>query len=233
MNSFSFDPRVRGGPASHEFSESGEEFARVELTESYSVHIPLTPNNQPMEIPVENDNATPKAYTRSDSMFIGGHNSPTRAHSTDKVVHSHPSRSHGLSCFIPGCKGRVLRDERGEGLLICGCGYLVCEDCYNIVVGDRDGVCPGCKERYKVPVVLDRTISLRLDYKDLNGQEDPEVQVSEFLFGSSKDYGSGTAVEGDMGGNGDDYGHVMKVNKRWKPLTREVNVSAAVIIPYR
>lgn len=124
---------------------SGIEFA------NYTVHIPPTPDNQPMDPSISQ--RVEEQYV-SNSMFTGGYNSVTRAHLMDKVIESetnHPQMAgaKGSSCAIPGCDGKVMSDERGEDILPCECDFKICRDCYVDAVKTGDGICPGCKEPYK------------------------------------------------------------------------------------
>lgn len=124
---------------------SGIEFA------NYTVHIPPTPDNQPMDPSISQ--RVEEQYV-SNSLFTGGYNSVTRAHLMDKVIESetnHPQMAgaKGSSCAIPGCDGKVMSDERGEDILPCECDFKICRDCYVDAVKTGDGICPGCKESYK------------------------------------------------------------------------------------
>lgn len=117
---------------------------------NYTVQIPPTPDNQPMDPSVSQK--VEEQYV-SNSLFTGGFNSVTRAHLMDKVIESeasHPQMAgaKGSSCAIPGCDGKVMSDERGEDILPCVCGFKICRDCYVDAV-KNDGICPGCKESYK------------------------------------------------------------------------------------
>jgi len=92
---------------------------------NYTVHIPPTPDNQPMD----STSVAMKAEEQyvSNSLFTGGFNSVTRAHLMDKVIDSevtHPQMagSKGSACSI--CDGRVMRDERGHDITPCECRYV-------------------------------------------------------------------------------------------------------------
>lgn len=130
------------------------EIGSVEFS-NYTVHIPPTPDNQPMEEPLDPSlsQRVEEQYV-SSSLFTGGFNSVTRAHLMDKVIDSetnHPQMAgaKGSSCAVPGCDGKVMSDERGEDILPCECDFKICRDCYNDAVKTGDGICPGCKEPYK------------------------------------------------------------------------------------
>lgn len=121
---------------------------------NYTVHIPPTPDNQPMEpVDASISHRVEEQYV-SSSLFTGGYNSVTRAHLMDKVIESetsHPQMAgaKGSSCAVPGCDGKVMSDERGEDILPCECDFKICRDCYIDAVKTGDGICPGCKEPYK------------------------------------------------------------------------------------
>lgn len=136
------------------------EMSGVEFSE-YTVHIPPTPDNQPMDPAmsmrvVDHPPISQRVEEQyvSSSLFTGGYNSVTRAHLMDKVIESetnHPQMAgtKGSSCSIPGCDGKVMSDERGEDLLPCECDFKICRDCFIDSVKTADGICPGCKEPYK------------------------------------------------------------------------------------
>ncbi|KAL2339358.1 hypothetical protein Fmac_007298 [Flemingia macrophylla] len=116
---------------------------------NYTVHIPPTPDNQPMDTSIAMK--AEEQYV-SNSLFTGGFNSVTRAHLMDKVIDSevtHPQMagSKGSACSI--CDGRVMRDERGQDVTPCECRFKICRDCF-IDAQKESGLCPGCKEPYKV-----------------------------------------------------------------------------------
>ena len=94
---------------------------------NYTVHIPPTPDNQPMDSSVAASKAE-EQYV-SNSLFTGGFNSVTRAHLMDKVIESevtHPQMagSKGSSCSVPNCDGKVMKDARGADVIPCGCRYV-------------------------------------------------------------------------------------------------------------
>lgn len=118
---------------------------------SYTVHIPPTPDNQPMDTSVSQK--VEEQYV-SSSLFTGGHNTATRAHLMDKVIESetsHPQMpgANGSSCSVPGCDAKLMTDERGNDILPCECDFKICRDCYIDAVKTGGGMCPGCKEPYK------------------------------------------------------------------------------------
>lgn len=134
---------------------------------NYTVHIPPTPDNQPMDPSISQK--VEEQYV-SNSMFTGGFNSATRAHLMDKVIEtetSHPQMAgaKGSSCAIPGCDAKVMSDERGQDLLPCECDFKICRDCFVDAVKTGGGICPGCKEPYKNTDLTDQA--------DHNGQQRP------------------------------------------------------------
>ncbi|XP_052198596.1 cellulose synthase-like protein D3 [Diospyros lotus] len=226
---------------------------------NYTVHIPPTPDNQPM------DSISQKVEEQyvSNSLFTGGFNSVTRAHLMDKVIESdanHPQMAgaKGSSCAIPGCDAKVMSDERGVDILPCECDFKICRDCYLDAV-KTDGICPGCKEQYKTmdldevvengrPLPLppptemskmQRRLSLMKSTKSvLMRSQTGDFDHNRWLFESRGTYGYGNAIwpKGGGLGNGKDDEAVEPselMNKPWRPLTRKLIISAAVISPYR
>ncbi|KAH7518230.1 hypothetical protein FEM48_Zijuj09G0149400 [Ziziphus jujuba var. spinosa] len=117
---------------------------------NYTVHIPPTPDNQPMESSVA---VKAEEQYVSNSLFTGGFNSVTRAHLMDKVIDSdvtHPQMAgaKGSSCQMPACDGKVMKDERGVDITPCACRFKICRDCFLDAQKDT-GLCPGCKEPYR------------------------------------------------------------------------------------
>lgn len=92
---------------------------------NYTVHIPPTPDNNPMD----DTSVAMKAEEQyvSNSLFTGGFNSVTRAHLMDKVIDSevtHPQMAgaKGSACSI--CDSKVMKDERGHDITPCECRYV-------------------------------------------------------------------------------------------------------------
>ena len=229
---------------------------------NYTVHIPPTPDNQPMDASISQ--RVEEQYV-SNSLFTCGFNSVTRAHLMDKVIESetsHPQMAgaKGSSCAIPGCDGKVMSDERGEDILPCECDLKICRDCYVDAVKTGDGICPGCKETYKAtdlddqavdnsrPLPLppnvgaskmERRLSLMKSTKSvLMRSQTGDFDHNRWLFETKGTYGYGNAIwpkEGEFGNeNGDGVGEPSELlNKPWRPLTRKLNISAAILSPYR
>lgn len=237
------DPyQLRRAPTIHHYSNSREdldsEIGSVEFA-TYTVQIPPTPDNQPMETPVENEKKLERSCT-SNSMFTGGHNCATRAHLKEKMTEfqtSHPqiASAKGSYCAMSGCDAQVITDD----LAPCECEYKICRDCYKDALATGDGICPGCKEPYRSHDVpeLNRRSSFAESNKALAKSQSDDFDYTQFLFESKTNYGYGNAVWPTDGVNDNDEGSsgVPKtfVEKQWKTLTREVKISAAVIAPYR
>ncbi|KAH0470672.1 hypothetical protein IEQ34_000395 [Dendrobium chrysotoxum] len=151
---------------------------------SYHVHIPSTPDNQPMDS-AASTNLDPSMSARveeqyvSNSLFTGGFNSVTRAQLMNKVIDSessHPQMAgaKGSSCAVPGCGAKVMSDERGNDILPCECDYKICRDCF--VEGlQTNGTCPGCKELYKAT-----------DVDEVVANAKPHLSMQPSLAGMSK-----------------------------------------------
>ncbi|MQL70937.1 hypothetical protein Taro_003264, partial [Colocasia esculenta] len=124
---------------------------------NYTVHIPPTPDNQPMDETMEGSSVALKAEEQyvSNSLFTGGFNSVTRAHLMDKVIESdvrHPQMAGAkgsTACGMAACDGKVMMDERGEEIDPCACRFKICRECYMDAV-KAGGLCPGCKEPYNM-----------------------------------------------------------------------------------
>lgn len=228
---------------------------------NYTVHVPLTPDNQPM------DSISQKVEEQyvSNSLFTGGFNSTTRAHLMDKVIDSdanHPQMAgaKGSSCSITGCDEKVMRDGRGNDILPCDCDYKICRDCYSDAVRTGDGICPGCKEPYKStdleeptenvqPLSLppppgmsrmERRLSLMKSTKSMfKRSQTGDFDHNRWLFETNATYGYGNAIWPKEGGfaNGKDDEPAepteLIMNKPWRPLTRKLKIPAAILSPYR
>jgi len=196
---------------------------------NYTVHIPPTPDNQPMDASVAQ--RVEEQYV-SSSLFTGGFNSLTRAHLMDKVIDSetsHPQMAgaKGSSCTVPGCDGKVMSDERGEDILPCECDYKICRDCYVDAVKTGDGICPGCKESYKdtelderavdksqpLPLPpppggmskMERRLSLMKSTKSiLTRSQTGDFDHNRWLFETKGTYGYGNAIWPKEGGFGNE-----------------------------
>lgn len=228
----------------------------------YTVHIPLTPDNQPSN-PVTQK--VEEQYV-SSSLFTGGFNSMTRAHLMDKVIDSdasHPQMAgaKGSSCSVPGCDGKVMSDERGDDILPCECDFKICRDCYFDVLKTGEGVCPGCKEQYnaadldeameKWPALpqlppppsgvskVERRMSLMKSNKSmLMRSQTADFDHNRWLFETKGTYGYGNAIWPKEGGYDDEKNERTVessdlVSKPWRPLTRKLKIPAAIISPYR
>ncbi|PON62418.1 Cellulose synthase [Trema orientale] len=229
---------------------------------NYTVHIPPTPDNQPMDPSISQK--VEEQYV-SNSLFTGGFNSVTRAHLMDKVIESeasHPQMAgaKGSSCAIPGCDAKVMSDERGVDILPCECDFKICRDCYIDAVKTGGGICPGCKEAYKntdldeiavdnnarpLPLPpptgmskMERRLSLMKSTKSaLMRSQTGDFDHNRWLFETKGTYGYGNAIwpkEGGFGNGKDDEAAepTELMSKPWRPLTRKLKIPAAVLSPY-
>lgn len=125
----------------------------------YTVHIPPTPDNQPMSGPNSPETHPSSAggggknqpQFVSSTMFTGGFQNATRGHVMDKVSSNDGQHSHdqmSKTCQMDGCDGKLMRNGRGEDTSPCECRFKICRDCYLDALG-AGGKCPGCKEEYK------------------------------------------------------------------------------------
>ncbi|CDY61894.1 BnaAnng17960D [Brassica napus] len=219
---------------------------------NYTVHIPPTPDNQPMATKAE------EQYV-SNSLFTGGFNSVTRAHLMDKVIDSdvtHPQMAgaKGSSCAMPACDGKVMKDERGKDVMPCECRFKICRDCF-MDAQKETGLCPGCKEQYKIGDLDDDTpdfssgaLPLPAPGKGQRGNnnmsmmkrnQNGEFDHNRWLFETQGTYGYGNAywpqdeMYGDDMDEGMRGGMVETADKPWRPLSRRIPIPAAIISPYR
>ncbi|KAF9676416.1 hypothetical protein SADUNF_Sadunf09G0136300 [Salix dunnii] len=222
---------------------------------NYTVQIPLTPDNQPMDTSV---GVKAEEQYVSNSLFTGGFNSVTRAHLMDKVIesevsHPHMAGSKGSSCAMIACDGKIMKDERGNDVIPCECRFNICRDCY-MDAQKETGLCPGCKELYKVGDYDDEipnfsSGALPLPPPSKGGDQNNMTMMkrnqngdfdhNRWLFETQGTYGYGNAfwpqddMYGDDGDEGFPGGILENMDKPWKPLSREQPISQAVISPYR
>ena len=220
---------------------------------NYTVHIPPTPDNQPMDTSVASK--AEEQYV-SNSLFTGGFNSVTRAHLMDKVIESevnHPQMAgaKGSACSMPACDGKVMKDERGNDVTPCECRFKICRDCF-MDAQKGSGLCPGCKEQYKMGDYEDEVPDFSSGALSLPGPEDGkggrrnmsmmkrnqtgEFDHNKWLFETQGTYGYGNAYwpadDGD-GNEGFHGGIVDPTDKPWRPLSRVIPVPQGIISPYR
>ncbi|CAK9316093.1 unnamed protein product [Citrullus colocynthis] len=220
---------------------------------NYTVHIPPTPDNQPMDSSVATK--AEEQYV-ANSLFTGGFNSVTRAHLMDKVIDSevtHPQMAgaKGSSCAMPACDGKVMKDERGNDITPCECRFRICRDCYLDALKET-GLCPGCKEPYKMGDYEDDsndysngTLQLQGPDGSKGGSQNMSMMKlnqggdfdhNKWLFESKGTYGVGNAYYDDYGDDNDDKFHegmMESMDKPWKPLSRTFPIPASIISPYR
>ncbi|BBN12986.1 cellulose synthase-like protein [Marchantia polymorpha subsp. ruderalis] len=139
----------------------------------YTVHIPPTPDNQPMSgsnTPRAGDPAAGKGGQQfvSSTMFTGGYKAQTRGHVMEKVTGDNAHHVRGLTCQVDGCDGKTMRDERGEDVFPCECKFKICRDCYFDAL-NAGGRCPGCKDEYKNDD----------DHQDMHGGEELQSNLPE------------------------------------------------------
>ncbi|KAL6963545.1 Cellulose synthase-like protein D4 [Sarracenia purpurea var. burkii] len=225
---------------------------------NYTVQIPPTPDNQPMDTSVA---AKAEEQYVSNSLFTGGFNSVTRAHLMDKVIESevtHPQMAgaKGSACAMPACDGKVMKDERGADVTPCDCRFKICRDCF-LDAQKESGLCPGCKEPYKagdydddgvpdfssgalsLPAPDDSKVDRRNNMSMMKRNQTGEFDHNKWLFETKGTYGYGNAywpqdnMYGDNGDEGFEGGMLESNDKPWKPLSRRLPIPQAIISPYR
>ncbi|GFQ00409.1 cellulose synthase-like protein d4 [Phtheirospermum japonicum] len=223
---------------------------------NYTVHIPPTPANQPMDTSVA---AKAEEQYVSNSLFTDGLNSVTRAHHMDKVIESqvsHPQMagSEGSSCALPACDGKVMKDERGDDVIPCECRLKICRYFYMDAQKDT-GLCPGFKEPYRVRDFDDDIPNYSAGALSLPGLDDSkrdrhnmsmmkrnqngEFDHNKWLFETQGTYGYDNAYWPQDDGYGDDADRGMQQgmldtsDKPWRPLSRVIDTPNSIISPYR
>ncbi|KAK9928055.1 hypothetical protein M0R45_025209 [Rubus argutus] len=180
-----------------------------------------------------------------------------------ETSHPQMTWAKGSYCAMPGCDAQVMTDERGLDIVPCECGYKICMYCYRDAMRNGESTCPGCQEPYKemdmnqcggtsrqhlMPLTssagmskTDRRMSM-MKSRSKKSTALVESQANEFdqdqwLFETKGSYGYGNAMwpKEDVSGSLDGIGGDPKMfkDKQWKPLTREVKISAAILSPYR
>lgn len=228
---------------------------------AYTVHIPPTPDRRMSESqtsPLEDAKKAgqPLGCYIKDTIYTGGFDCVTRAHVVENSIdESKPVKSE-LVCGMKGCDEKA---QDGTWKAQCECGFKICRDCYLECVGTGEGHCPGCKEPYKdisddesdepgseekdqphpLPrakggVKVEKIFSLVQSFKAPNH----EFDHARWLFETKGTYGYGNAVwpkDGYEFGRGNEMcENPPEFNERRnRPLTRKVGVSAAVLSPYR
>ncbi|XP_021752487.1 cellulose synthase-like protein D4 isoform X1 [Chenopodium quinoa] len=221
---------------------------------NYTVHIPPTPDNQPMD----SSSVAAKAEEQyvSNSLFTGGFNSVTRAHLMDKVTDSdscppdHVARGKAGYCQMPVCDGAGMKDDRGNRVYPCECRFTICNDCF-IDAQKGSGVCPGCKEPYRLedyddehPDFSGGALPLPApnkgneDRRMMSRKKGGDFDHNKWLFNETQGtYGHGTAYwppEDAYDGDGDGMSGVLEAaDKPFKPLSRIIPIPSGIISPYR
>ncbi|KAJ6671838.1 CELLULOSE SYNTHASE-LIKE PROTEIN D4 [Salix viminalis] len=199
---------------------------------NYTVQIPLTPDNQPMDTSV---GVKAEEQYVSNSLFTGGFNSVTRAHLMDKVIesevsHPHMAGSKGSSCAMPACDGNIMKDERGNDVIPC------CKELYK--VGDYDDEIPNFSSG-ALPLPPPSKGGDHNNMTMMKRNQNGDFDHNRWLFETQGTYGYGNAfwpqddMYGDDGDEGFTGGILENIDKPWKPLSREQPISQAVISPYR
>ncbi|TMX01819.1 hypothetical protein EJD97_023489 [Solanum chilense] len=237
--------------------ESTDEFV------AYTVHIPPTPDNRTVvdsqNSPV-GVGSSRKSYGYGnpsdgyikDTIFTGGFNSATKAHVRKSSEDEPMVMKCKTMCQMEGCDEKKAEEK-------CECGFVICRECYLDCVGIDGGYCPGCKESYKgisddesdeprseakdqanpLPSRgrggrMEKNFSLVQSFKNPN----QDFDHTRWLFETKGTYGYGNALwpsDGQEFGRGIDRSENPPdfSDRRNRPLTRKVGISAAIISPYR
>ncbi|CAN0842989.1 Cellulose synthase-like protein D3 [Linum grandiflorum] len=222
--------RAATSPAIHQLSNSRDfddsDIGSVEFS-TYTVHIPPTPDNQPM---AEEEESSPPFRKPAASTYNTYHQQQVQPSSSVRgaMTRTFPAPVASSSfCQVPGCDAMAE-----ESSFPCDCEFKICRDCFNDAAGG-DGICPGCKSDYHAAQVqVDRTLSV---IKKPAAHHDFD---SDFLFDSSKkDYNNAAAAAWSTSCTADHPNMNMNMNIQLaaepKPLTRKLNIPATILGPYR
>lgn len=243
---------VSGGRYVSMCKESTEEFV------AYTVQIPPTPDNRNVvdstnsSLDVGRSCGNPTEGYIKDTIFTGGFNSVTRAHVKRSLEVEPLEMKSKTVCQLEGC------DENAQEAP-CECGFRICRDCYLDCVGNGSGSCPGCKELYKC-VSDDESDEPKSEAKDMANplpsrrggsrreknfslvqsfkNTNQDFDHNRWLFETKGTYGYGNALWPSDGyefgkGNGRSSNPPDFTDRRNRPLTRKVGISAAILSPYR
>ncbi|KAH0974566.1 hypothetical protein GBA52_016465 [Prunus armeniaca] len=205
---------------------------------TYTVHIPLHLTTSPPE------------FRCSGRLLRGGYNCVTRAQLKEKVIESetsHPQMTgaQGSYCAVEGCDAKVVTDERDA----IASGESICPGCkqpYKEQQMDMTEYALANQQPLSLPSTagmskMERRLSL-MKSKSPKSTALMESQTNDFdhnqwLFETRGSYGYGNAMWPKDTANGSDDGISGDPNvfqhKQWKPLTRTLNISAAILSPYR
>ncbi|XP_052187683.1 cellulose synthase-like protein D5 [Diospyros lotus] len=249
--------RLRGSSGGNRRASSGGRYVSMskdgaEECLAYTVHIPPTPDRRAVSESqssfIDGRTSTgehPLGCYIKDTIYTGGFNSLTRAHVIENSVDEPKGVKSELICGMKGC------DEKAQDGQ-CECGFKICQDCYLECIGNGQGYCPGCKEPYKdvsddefsEPGPLPRTgkggVKVEKNFSLVQSFKAPnhDFDHTRWLFETKGTYGYGNAVwpkDGYEIGRGTDRAdNPPEFNERRnRPLTRKVGVSAAILSPYR
>ncbi|KAG7978525.1 hypothetical protein I3843_05G086800 [Carya illinoinensis] len=174
-----------------------------------------------------------------------------------EVCHPQMNEAKGSACSMPTCDGKLMKDDRGADVILCDCRFKICRDCY-MDARKENGLCPSCKEPYKVKDYEDGTLHFlgrpspfpagsALDGSkrdDNNMVMTKRNQIGGFdhnqwLFETKDTYGVGNAFWPYDDTHEDDGDHegfkegTESMDKPWEPLTRKLPISAGIICSYR
>ncbi|CAD6338023.1 unnamed protein product [Miscanthus lutarioriparius] len=237
-----------------DMSPDREEQQQHQQYASYHVHIPATPDNQPMDPAIS---ARVEEQYVSNSLFTGGFNSVTRAHLMDKVTDSeasHPQMAgaKGSSCAVNGCDDKVASDERGDDIPPASATSRSAPSASRTPSRTPAPSAPGgprcrCLRRLAPPRPGWRGASLIMrSQKAMTRSQTGDWDHNRWLFETKGTYGYGNAIwpkenevdaggmgGGGLGGGGADGQPAEFTAKPWRPLTRKLPIPAAILSPYR
>ncbi len=243
-----------------EESSSIEDEMSLSESITYTVHIPASPDHQPMSATATVRSMDPEIATEAEQQqFVVS--SAMMMMETEEAGYPQLASARGFMCSVEGCNRNAMQEERGESVLPCDCGYKICHQCH-VDALKTSGKCPGCKDQYRssnssgdesprdaaqpralpLPAGIDsnkmeRRLSL-LKTKSLKSSKSLDFDHSRWLYATKGTYGYGNAVwpkeDGYAGGNNTGIGAQPDFNDRSRrPLSRKAHVSAGILSPYR
>ncbi|CAM6029697.1 unnamed protein product [Sphagnum balticum] len=243
-----------------EESSSIEDEMSLSESITYTVHIPASPDRQPMSATATLRSMDPEIVTEAEQQQFVVSSAMTMME-TEEAGNPQLASARGFTCSVEGCNRNAMQEERGESILPCDCGYKICHQCH-VDALKTSGKCPGCKDQYRsssssgdesprdaaqpralpLPAGIDsnkmeRRLSL-LKTKSLKSSKSLDFDHSRWLYATKGTYGYGNAVwpkeDGYAGGNNTGIGAQPDFNDRSRrPLSRKAHVSAGILSPYR
>ncbi|ONK68681.1 uncharacterized protein A4U43_C05F14780 [Asparagus officinalis] len=147
-----------------------------------------------------------------------------------------------------------MQDTHGYDIYPCDCRFKICQSCY-LDARKEAGTCPGCKEPYKrdeydnentnvsadsiaktAAWVENNRVSMMMKRSEtIDSDQSWLFEVQQGSYGYDSAFWPKESAENVRNGIDEELedGIPRTSNKPWKPLTRKIPMSAAIISPYR